>query len=567
MRAAESIIIDGYDLLAETARVRLPDHVVAGRRLNRGTAVVSPEGTPHGAGEDVKIEHARQILPNTLSPSCPVVDLSYPTAGMFVGSSAGVYLDLYQGVAQKLFDERHPALERTVRALADSGLAFRREINTDDFLTMSRRIEGLHTSQELAALVNALTVRAFPGLGACRVFLSNSGAEAGEAAIKLAQLHAYRRFLRRWGAGTFARLMLDLGIPRVPYFDKDSSGGPDPLYADYPFVLVGCEGAFHGRTLGVLNLTWSKKAQHLGYGKIRWCRHIPFNGRLADFTSLFDSRPITAILDAPGGAAAVLAAGRVPVDLAALFAVECYQGEGGYHLADKAWLSAVGRACREMGMLFGVDEVQSFGRTGTLYAAEHFGVEPDIVWMSKGAVVGITAARAELADDCHVGWHSNTFGGGKFFDVNMAHAVIDTLVNWREPLFEGRTYLENSRIKGEYVRVRLADLSARHPDVFPEFSGLGGMWGLTVRWRDDVLQTGWRLGAKLLGCGGKGELSRIRVVLLTDVLTREVDQMIEVLDRIFTAVESRHDEDEPDEVEAREGGGPGDAPDEGETQD
>jgi hypothetical protein len=71
------------------------------------------------------------------------------------------------------------------------------------------------------------------------------------------------------------------------------------------------------------------------------------------------------------------------------------------------------------------------------------------------------------------------------------------------------------------------------------------MWGLTVRWREDVIQTGWRLGAKLLGCGPRGELSRLRVVLLTDVLTREVDQMIEVLDRVFAAVGSRHDVDEP----------------------
>jgi len=545
VKAAESIIIDGYDLLAETGRVRLPDHVVAGRRLNRGTATVSPRGTPHAGGEEVRREHARQIFPNTLGPDSPVVDLSYPTAGMFVDSPAGVYLDLYQGVAQKLFDERHPALERTVRALADSGLAFRREINTDDFLTLSRRIEGLHTSPELAALVNGLTQRAFPQMGACRLFFSNSGAEAGEAAIKIAQLHAYRRFLRQWGPDVLARLMRDLGIAREAAFDADTSGGPDPLYADYPFFLIGCEGAFHGRTLGVLNLTRSKKAQLLGYTRTRWRRHVPFNGRLADFTDLIDKRPITAILDAPGGAAAVIAAGRVPVDLAALFAVECYQGEGGYHLADRAWLSAVARACRELGVLFGVDEVQSFGRTGTLYAAEHFGLQPDIVWMSKGAVVGFTVARAELAEDCHPGWHSNTFGGGKFFDVNLAHAVIDTLVNWREPLFEGRGYLENSRLKGEYVRVRLADLSARHPEVFPEFSGLGGMWGLTVRWRDDVIQTGWRLGAKLLGCGPKGELSRLRIVLLTDVLTREVDQMIEVLDRVFAAVGSRHDVDEP----------------------
>jgi 4-aminobutyrate aminotransferase-like enzyme len=543
VRTAGSIVIDGYDLLAETARLQLPDHVVCGRRLNRGTATVAHGGTPHPGHDDVKAEHARLIFPNTLSKSSPVVDLSYPVAGMFVDSPAGVYLDLYQGVAQKLMDERHPVLEATVRALAESGLAFRREINTDDYLVLSDPPEHLHTSRDLAALTTGLAARAFPRAGGFRVAFSNSGAEAGEAAIKLAQLHCYRRFLRTHGPGVFARLMADLGIPRVTAFDGEESGLQDPLHADYPFFLFGCDGAFHGRTLGVLNLTWSKKAHHVAFSKLRWCRHIPFNGRVEDFTDLLDSRPITEILDAPGGAAGVIAAGRVPVDLAALFAVECYQGEGGYRLADRAWLDGIARACADRHILFGTDEVQSFGRTGTLFAAEHFDIQPDIVWASKGAVVGLTIARAEFAADLHTGWHSNTFGGGKFFDVNMAHAVIDTLVHWREPLFEGRTCLQNSRLKGEYVRLRLADLSARHADIFPDFSGLGGMWGLTVRHREEVIETGWRLGAKLLGCGGRGELSRLRLVLLTDVLTREIDQMIDVLDRVLTAVEDRHEDD------------------------
>jgi 4-aminobutyrate aminotransferase len=539
VRSAESIVIDGYDLLAELGRYAFPDHVIGRRRLNRGTATVPPQGTRHVAYEEIKIEHARQIFPNTLSPSCPVIDLSYPVAGHFVDSPAGVYLDLYQGVAQKLVDEQHPQLLKTVQAMADNRLAFRREINTDDFLTMSEPIEGLHTSQELAALINGLTVAAFPGMQACRTFFSNSGAEAGEAAIKLAQVHCYRRFVRRYGLDVLERVMQDLGIPRVTLFDADAAGLPDPLYADYPFYLISCDGAFHGRTLGVLNLSRSRKAQHLGFSKIRWHRHVPYNGRVEDLTEQIDARPITEILGSPGGVSAVIEAGRMPVDLIALFAVECYQGEGGYHIDERKWLESVAKACRQHHILFGIDEVQSFGRTGTLFAGEHYDIEPDIVWISKGAVIGMTMARAEFAEDCHVGWHSNTFGGGKFFDVNMAYATLDTLANCSDPLFEGRGYLDNSRIKGEYVRMRLADLSARHAELFPGFSGLGGMWGLSVRQRDEVVRTGWQMGAKLLGCGRKGDVSRIRVVLLADVLTREIDEMIAVLDRVFSQVEAQ----------------------------
>ncbi len=540
MKATENIVIDGYDLLAENARLAFPDHVTCGRTLNRGTATVSVDGTAHGEHADVKAEHARQIFPNTIDPHCPVIDLSWPTAGMFVSSSAGTYLDCYQGVAQKLIDERHPAFESAVKALADNHLAFRREINTDDFVHFGDPIEGVHTSQELAAMMNALAAERFGGQ-AFRTFFSNSGAEAGEAAIKLAQIHAYKGFVKRHGADVLAKLMADLGIEIMPGFEDDTRP-PEPLYRDYPFFVLGCEQAFHGRTLGVLNLTASKKAQRLGFGMSRWFRHVPFNGRVEDLTELIDTRPITEILASPGGVHGVIAAGKIPVDLAAMFCLEVYQGEGGYRLADKRWLRAVAAACDEHEILLGVDEVQSFGRTGRLFAVEHYGIAPDVIWVSKGAVVGMTLACAGLAADCHVGWHSNTFGGGKLFDVNMAYTTVDTLVNHADPLFEQRTYLQNSCIKGEYMRMRLADLSACHGDLFPEFSGLGGLWGLTVRYREEIVETGWRMGAKLLGCGRAGELSRLRIILLADVLTREIDQLVEVLDRVFTEVESKHAE-------------------------
>jgi 4-aminobutyrate aminotransferase-like enzyme len=542
VRTHEGVVIDGYDLLAENARLAFPDVVVCGRRLNRGTAAVSPEGTPHESYDAVRAAYAR-LMPSTLAADGPVIDLAWPAAGMFVSSPAGTYLDLYQGVAQKLLDEHNPALQRALAALVASGLALRREIATDDYLAAEPPIEGVHLPRELAELACGLVERALPGVGPTRAFLSNSGAEAGEAALKLAQLHAYRRFLRKHGAAMWERLMRDLGIGRASYFDDEPGGGDEPLWLDYPFVLFGCEGAFHGRTLGVLNLTWSKKAQHVGYSKLPWVRHVPFNGGVKDLTDLLDTRPIGAILDSAGGAREVLASGRVPVDLAALFAVECVQGEGGYRLADRAWLEAVARACRAHGVLFGVDEVQTLGRTGTLFASEHYGLQPDVLWTSKAAIVGITVAREELVRDCHPGWHSNTFGGGKLFDVSLAHALLDTVAHGRDALFEGRGYLENSRIKGEYARLRLADLSARHPEVFPDFSGLGGMWGLTVRWREEVIRAGWRLGAKLLGCGRRGETSRVRIVLLADVLTREIDQMIEVLDRVFAAVGQAHEHD------------------------
>ena len=405
----------------------------------------------------------------------------------------------------------------------------------------SKPIEHVHTPQELAMLVNGLAEKAFPETGPFRCFFSNSGAEAGEAALKLAMLHRYREFVRKYGEDVLSRVMHDLGIARDTFYDQDNSL-PDIVYRDYPFFVFACEQAFHGRTMGVLNMTRSKKAQHIGYWKSRWIRHVPFNGDVMDFTDQIDDRSITEILESPGGVAGVIASGKVPVDLAAAFMTEVYQGEGGYIIADKAWLASVAAAARGRGILFGTDEVQSFGRTGRLFATEHTGVDPDVTWMAKSAVLGITVVRADLAEDCHVGWHSNTFGSGKLFDVNMAHTTIELLTDSKDDLFEGRSYLENSRIKGEYVRMKLAELSAKHPDIFPEFSGLGGMWGLTVRHRAEIIEMGWQMGVKLLGCGGSGESSRLRILLLVDVLTREIDSFIDALDRVFEAVAKNHPE-------------------------
>ena len=113
MKATESIIIDGYDLLAENDRLAFEDQTVCGRTINRGTATVSTEGTPHPDYEDIKKAHEENILPNTLTHAeSPVIDFSYPVAGMFVDSAVGTYLDLYQGSHRSLFANTTPPMGR-----------------------------------------------------------------------------------------------------------------------------------------------------------------------------------------------------------------------------------------------------------------------------------------------------------------------------------------------------------------------------------------------------------------------------------------------------------------------
>lgn len=511
MSDGESIVIDGYDLAAECGRLAECARGGGGASLDRATARVSV-GDGAGAG------------------GAPV-DLGRPRAGMFVASSGGTLLDLDQGNARRLVDERHPSLVERVEKLVEHRVACRREVDA----RFESPVDGLVDAAGLAACVSRLTEERFPGVGRYTTLVTHGGAESGETAIKLGQLHAYRRFVARHGEDVLARVMADLDIPLEPGFDADDNA-TEPLYADYPFVTFGCHGAFHGRTLGVLNLSHSRKSRRIGFGTGRWYRHIPFDGDHDDLARRLDTRPIPEILDAPGGVAEVIAAGRVPVDLVAQFAVEAFQADAGHRVAGRDWLRAIAKTCEQHDVLFGVDEVRSFGRTGQLFAIEHYGVAPDVVWTAGSALCGLTVARAELLDDDDVGRHA----GAGLFDVNLAHAVIEALVTDRAPLFRGKTVLENSALKGTYMRSRLADLSARHADEFTEFSGIGGIWGLTVEHGDEVVEVARSMGLRLAPAVPGRDGDRIRLVLLADVLTREVDEAITVLDRVFTAVEERH---------------------------
>ena len=170
-------------------------------------------------------------------------------------------------------------------------------------------------------------------------------------------------------------------------------------------------------------------------------------------------------------------------------------------------------------------------------STEQLGVTPDAVVLAKGAVVGATLGRADLTRYLHTGWHSNTFGGGKIFDVNFAHAVVDVVANERNPVFDGLSYPENCAVKGEYLRAALDRIAERLPGMLTGHEGRGLMHGVTVRRREAVLQEGWRRGLKLIGCGPGGELARVRLLFLADTLAREIDDFARVFEETLAAVE------------------------------
>jgi 4-aminobutyrate aminotransferase len=530
--------IDGYDFDAETRRAAasIQDAVAAGHSLNRATAKVRANPEPADY-ERVRESHRREVLPNTLDADSPVVELGWPTSGHYVMSSRGVEMDLMLGVAQKIVDDRHPAVLNAIARLADLGLLVRREIATDDYMRAAPHVTGVHTPADLAALLNKAASLAYPSSGPWKTFFTNSGAESMEACLKLAYEVKYKRFLERHGAAVLAKVMAELGIREFTPLAADASF-QEPVYEDYPFFVVGCHNAFHGRTLGALSVTASKKAQKLGYPRSRWIHHIALNAPAGTLAALVDARPLAEILASPGGLRRTIDAGRVPADLFAGFVVEPFQGEGGYVPATREFLQDCERACRAANALFLLDEVQTFGRTGTIFFGEQLGVTPDAFGAAKGLFVGAMVARADLTKYLHTGWHSNTWGGGKVFDNQVAYAVLDLLLHERSELFLGRSLPENLRLKGKLVEAALAELQRRHPSTVAGHVVRGGLARLSVRRRADVIHAAWRRGAKLLVCGRAGEVSAIRLVFLADVLAKEIREGFDLIDAAISDVEA-----------------------------
>jgi 4-aminobutyrate aminotransferase-like enzyme len=536
MKAQEATTGSAYDAALEAGRTDWPDVVVGGRTLNRATAVVEVDAPEVPRADAARQEVREHLFTTTIPTRGPVVELGWPTHGPFVLSPRGVLFDAYLGVAQKVVDEHHPRFRQMLDDLRGADVLLRREIATDDYVVGSEggRVKG---PADLAALWGDAMRERFGGTW--RAFLSSSGTEAVEAGLKLAYEAAYKRFVERFGIDLFRRVQAELSVAQVPYFERDPGLRDHPVYEDYPFQVVACEGCFHGRTLGSLSLTRSKRAHQLGYPKTRNVHHVPYNAPGDPVRARVDFRDVREILAVPGELRRVLfEQRRIPKDFLAAFVAEPFQGEGGYVPGDPSFFRAARAVCDETGALFVCDEVQSVARTGALLMVEHLGVKPDVVCTAKGMVLGVTMAPAGLESNLHSGWHSNTWGGGRVFDVNFAWTVLDTLLRHRDPVFGGLSYLENEEVKGRRVAEALDRLAARHPKVLEGHRGVGLLRAILVRRRDDVIDAAWRRGLKLLGCGLPGEVSAIRLVFLADTLAREVDEFERVLDLALGDVEA-----------------------------
>ncbi|HET7738838.1 MAG TPA: aminotransferase class III-fold pyridoxal phosphate-dependent enzyme [Tepidiformaceae bacterium] len=512
-----------YDYRREHERYAFPDAERGGFRINRGTARPAVSGADPEEFEAVRVGHNRLATRTTLPERGPVIELDRPSTGIYVSSRRGVYLDLYQGVAQRLFDDDR--IRPKLQPLIDSGLLLRREINSDDYLGFAPA--GVHLPVDLADLVVKAVQHEIPRRLGYRVFFSNSGTEAVEAALKAATLVRFRRIEKEYGASVWTDVCRELGVGEHSYFTHSK----EVVWRDYPVFIVALEGAFHGRTIGSLSMTLSRPVQKVGFPSWKWVRHVSARGE-PDLASVVDETPLLELLATPGRLRAVVEGGRIPSALLAGAIFEPFQGEGGYRHPDPGLLRDLRTMCTRHGALLIADEVQTFARTGATFRSPGCGAPPDILCLAKSSIVGLTIIPSDHTENLVSGWHANTFGSGRLFDLNYAYAVWDTFLNERDPVYGGISYSENEAVKGERLAEGLDRLSRRFPELVFEVDGSGCMWGFSTRNRDEFVRTAWQVGAKLLGAGAATSPGRIRLILPADVLAKEIDDVLDVLESV-----------------------------------
>ncbi len=331
--------------------------------------------------------------------------------------------------------------------------------------------------------------------GPTKTHFANSGAEAIETALKLAMYHTKRQ------------------------------------------KFISFFGSFHGRTLGALSLTSSKKAQRLGFMRQPLdVVHIPYPNRFRHFVTDQPTDEATVTRDCINWIEKKLFQTTTPPEEVAGIVLEAVQGEGGYVPAPTAFVKELRRICDQHGIMLIIDEVQSgMGRTGKMFALDHHdGVRADIICTAKGLgsgmPIGACTARADIMD-WHKGAHASTFGGNP---VAIASA-LKTI-----ELLQGGL-VDNAREVGAYLEAGLNRLKDKY-DCIGDVRGLGLMLGVEFisdrgsntpapELRDRVEMACFNRGLIILGCG----TSTIRWSPPLILAKENVDVALEIFDEAITA--------------------------------
>ncbi len=394
---------------------------------------------------------AKEMIERDQRYTAPAYGRVYPLAvkegrGMVIEDLDGnLFLDFTAGIAVTATGHSHP---QVVRAIEEQARKFLHFCGSDFYY------------QPMVDLVEKLS-RITPGSFPKKVFLTNSGTEAIEAALKLARYTTRRNH------------------------------------------IVAFHGSFHGRTMGSLSLTASRSSHrayfsplipdihHIAYG---YCHRCPYHLTYGS-CEIECVRSIEKVLFRHEVA---------PQEVAAIF-IEPIQGEGGYVVPPREYLEMISDLCKRHGILLVADEIQTgFGRTGKMFACEHWGIEPDIICVAKGIASGLPLGAMIAREDISTwtrGTHGSTFGGNPVACA-AALATIDLLE---------KGLVKNAAEVGTYLKDRLAELKKQFA-VIDDVRGLGLMIGVELARqgsnrvpapdvRDQVLRRAFEKGLLLLGCG------------------------------------------------------------------
>jgi len=353
------------------------------------------------------------------------------------------YIDFVGGIAVNILGHGHPDLVQAIQRQAAQLI----------------HVSNLYYTEPQVRLAQMLVDHSC----ADRVFFCNSGAEANEAAIKLARRYGHEKH----------------GADR--------------------FEIITMKSSFHGRTMATLTATGQEKVQKGFEPLVPGFVYAPFND-FAAIESLVTDKT-TAIM------------------------LEPIQGEGGVHVADQAYLKNLRELCTQKDILLIFDEVQTgMGRTGTLFAYEQLGVEPDIMTLAKGLgggmPIGACLAKDAVAAVFTAGTHASTFGGNPLACA-AGLAVCRILI-------EGRV-LEQARRMGDYLSKGLADFKDRHRAV-RDVRGLGLLQGLEVEIDAKAVVADCLTRGVLVNATSERVLRFVPPLIITQA---EIDRVLETLSSIF----------------------------------
>jgi len=387
------------------------------------------------------------------------------------------FLDFMGGIAVVSTGYSHPKVVKTIQEQAEKFIHISSDFYHENWIKLAEKLDEIAPFKE-----DALS------------FMTNSGTEAVETAIKLARYHTKRT------------------------------------------NFIGFTGAFHGRTMGAVTFTASKAKYHGGfYPLMNGVTHAPFPNPYRPVLERrkgedYGEATVRYIEDE------ILTQILPPKDVAGIL-VETIQGEGGYIVPPDGFFPALRKLCNKHGILMILDEVQcGMGRTGKWWAIEHFGVEPDMVTAAKGIAsgmpLGACIARKSVMD-WEIGTHGNTYGGNPI-SCAASLATIDLIENG---------FMQNAKEVGEYAMDALEEIKSRHPSI-GEVRGKGLMIGVEfVKDRerkapakdltDRVVALGYERGLLMLSCGK----SVIRIAPPLSMSTSEMDEGLRLFEDALTAAE------------------------------